>query len=269
MKKEKYLHGYSQTEQARLYDQAKFLEPHFYDLIDFRKSKSVLEIGCGVGAQTKILLKKFPHIKISAVDRELGQILQARKYLANYIKKDKVELHLQDALNLTLDKKNFDGAFIMWFLEHVPSPLKALKEIKKHLKPGGTIFCTEVQNASFFLEPHSPAIIEFWNILNEVQVALGGDPYVGAKLGNLLQEAKYKDIQIHVKPFYFDARTVKQRKEFIEYWTGIMLSAIPAMKSKKRISSNLFKQMKKEVMIIKKSKQSVFYYTAVQAVAKA
>lgn len=51
-----YLHGFSKTEQDRLREQAVFSEQTIYRDIDFSESKNIIEVGCGVGAQTEILL---------------------------------------------------------------------------------------------------------------------------------------------------------------------------------------------------------------------
>src|SRR5437016_4594786 len=129
----KYLHGYTKKEQQRLIDQAEFLEPYIYAGIDLEFKKNLLEVGCGVGAQTKILLRRFPKIQITGVDLSQAQLQTAKDYLKSEIKNKRVKLFQQNAEQLNLPEK-FDAAFICWFLEHVPDPLKVLQRVKKHLK---------------------------------------------------------------------------------------------------------------------------------------
>src|SRR5256885_115978 len=94
---EGYLHGYSATEQRRLYRQARFQEPYIYDTIDFRKSRNLLEVGCGVGAQTAILLRRFRKLHITGIDASPLQIGQARRYLKAQIQNERVDLSVQNA----------------------------------------------------------------------------------------------------------------------------------------------------------------------------
>ena len=68
MSNQKYLHGFDKKEQNRLVHQAQFLEEYVYDGVDLENDSKLLEVGCGVGAQTKILLKRFPDLKIHGVD---------------------------------------------------------------------------------------------------------------------------------------------------------------------------------------------------------
>ena len=164
MTETKYLHGFSKVEQYRLVHQAKFLDKWIYQGVDLKKCKNLLEVGCGVGAQTKIILRRFPKIHVDGVDFSPEQLEVAKFLLKKEIGK-RVELHSQDAQKLKLNKK-FDAAFLCWFLEHVPEPLLALKQIRKHLKSGAKIYCTEVFNQTLFLEPYSPA---FFKILVRIQ----------------------------------------------------------------------------------------------------
>lgn len=268
-KKHSYLHGYSKKEQFRLYKQAKFLEPFIYSDVDLKGVKNLIEVGCGVGAQTAILLKRFPHLHITGVDASDRQLRQAGQYLKKAIRRNRVELLKQNALNLKVPAGFYDGAFLCWFLEHVPDSLKVLKQVKKVLKPGGTIHCCEVQNSSFFVDPYSPAILKYWFQFNDEQWMMKGDPFVGAKLGNLLKSAGFKKIQITVKPMLFDSRWVKERGDFMRNWTELLLSAAPALLASKRVNQKLVDQMKKELDIIRRTKNSVLFFSWVQARAEA
>jgi len=134
-----YLHGYSKEEQDRLYYQARLLEKEVYRGIDFSKNKKIIEVGCGVGAQTEILLERFPHLEILGVDLSQAQINVAKKRLKKYIDNGKVRLLCMNAEEIDQIKEQFDGAFICWFLEHVPDPLKILKALNKILISGAKV----------------------------------------------------------------------------------------------------------------------------------
>ena len=63
-----YLHGFSSVEQARLMKQARLLENTIFSHIDYTGARRLLEVGSGVGAQTEILLRRFPDVHVSCVD---------------------------------------------------------------------------------------------------------------------------------------------------------------------------------------------------------
>lgn len=58
METTKYVHGYSEREAQRLIDQATTLDDIIHNDSIFLKDELVLEAGCGVGAQTKIIATK-------------------------------------------------------------------------------------------------------------------------------------------------------------------------------------------------------------------
>src|SRR5262245_59105735 len=111
--KNKYLHGYSQKEQKRLYEQARFLESIVYSDIDFSSVTQLLEVGSGVGAQTEILLRRFPSMHLTGIDFNADQIRQARKFLARVpYAKGRYELFRMDAADMDLaSAQKFDAAF--------------------------------------------------------------------------------------------------------------------------------------------------------------
>lgn len=268
-KDQSYLHGYTVKEQDRLIHQARFLEPYVYAGIDLEYNKKLLEVGCGVGAQTKILTRRFPDLKIDGVDLSPEQLNTARITLKDEIKSKQVRLYKQDAQKLSMpDAGQYDSAFVCWFLEHVPKPIDVLKQIRKQVKKGGKIYISEVFNQTLFMDPYSPAYLKYWFEFNDYQSAIKGHPFIGAQLGNLLKEAGFVDIQTEIRPFHFDSREPEKKEAFTEYFFQILLSAEKTLLKEKRVTSTDIEKMKKEVEKVKKEKNSVFFYAFMRATAK-
>lgn len=265
---EGYVHGFSAVEQNRLYRQARFLESSIYDTVDFSAQHSLLEVGCGVGAQTEILLERFPHLRISGVDSAPEQIARAKRRLTRAVKRGQASFEVADALKLRFDDNAFDSAFLCWFLEHVQEPVGILKEVRRVLKSGAVIHCCEVQNATFFVHPYSPATLKYWYEFNDWQWSLKGDPFAGAKLANYLLAAGFQEVETRVKTHHHDNRAPKQRAEFMEYWTSLLLSGAPALIESKKVTRDLVKQMTRELHTLKDHPDSVFFYSHVQASAR-
>ena len=264
-----YLHGYSQTEQNRLRYQASFNEQRIYQDVDFSRVKKLLEVGCGVGAQSEILMRRFPKLRLTGVDLNEQQLESAKKYLgAKEYLSERYEIHKMDASNLSFDSNEFDGAFLCWVLEHVPSPQKVLAEVRRVLCPGSTIFITEVLNSSFFLDPYSPNVWKYWMEFNDYQLDMGGDPFIGAKLGNLLLSSGYQNIQTHVRTMFFDNRSPEERKETIEFWTDLLMSAKDFLIQEGRVNEELADAAQKELRAVARDPNAVFYFNFIQAQAK-
>jgi ubiquinone/menaquinone biosynthesis C-methylase UbiE len=262
-----YLHGFDPKEQERLLHQAKFLEPYIYKGIDLEFRKNLLEVGCGVGAQTEILLRRFPDLKITGVDLSSAQLEVAKRILKKPMAGKRVTLKRQDAQKLALAKKDHDAAFLCWFLEHVPQPLTVLKKVRKHLKKGAKIYCTEVFNQTLFMEPYSPAYLKYWFEFNDLQCEINGHPFIGAQLGHLLKEAGFTDVQTEIRPMHFDSREPEKRAAFTEYFFQILVRAEPALLKAGRVDQKLINQIKKEVQAVKRNPDAVFFYAFMRATA--
>jgi ubiquinone/menaquinone biosynthesis C-methylase UbiE len=264
-----YLHGFSENEQSRLRQQAEFAEFSVYQDVDFTATKKLLEVGCGVGAQSEIILRRFPHLKLTGIDASEKQLGTAQKFLKSMDwLKGRWNLMAMDAQKMSFKENEFDGAFLCWILEHVPDPKKVLNEVKRVLTPGSPVYITEVLNSSFFLDPYSPYTWKYWTAFNDYQHENAGDPFIGAKLGNILVDLKFTDIQIQVKTWYLDKRTPEKRKATILYWTDLLMSAKDHLLENKKIDETLVKEMQRELKEIANNPDAVFFYSFIQAKAK-
>lgn len=269
LKKQMYIHGYSREEQDRLRRQAEFLEFLVFRDVNFSQTENVLEVGSGVGAQTQILLRRFPNIHVTCVDINEKQIDSAKATLKTLgYAKNRYDIQVMSAEKLTLPDNSFDGAFFCWILEHLPNPLRVLTEARRVLRPGSRVVITEVMNFSFFLDPYCPAIWKFWITLNDYQYDQRGDPFVGVKLGNFLRDAGFSDVQTNLLSLYADKREPELRTKVITHWEELICSAAPELLNKKRVSQELVKEMKNEFKTIKANPNAILYDSFMQATAR-
>lgn len=261
-----YLHGFSPTEQARLMKQARLAESTIFRDIDYTGAKKLLEVGSGVGAQTEILLRRFPDLHATCVDLNAQQLQAARSNLgAMPWLADRYSLHQADATDLPFEPRSFDSAFLCWVLEHVPSPARVLSEVRRVLAPGSPVYVTEVMNASFLLDPYSPNVWRYWMAFNDFQIDSGGDPFVGAKLGNLLLAGGFHDVTTDIKTFYFDNRNPAQRKQMIAFWEELLLSAAEQLLAADKVTDEVVEGVRREMRQVQNDPNAVFFYSFVQA----
>ena len=264
-----YLHGFSETEQNRLRSQAEFAEYSVFQNINFSNSKKLLEVGCGVGAQTEILLRRFPKLHVTGVDLNDKQLDSAKKYIGgmpHYA--GRYDFQKMSGDNLSFDAQSFDSAYLCWILEHVPNPAQVLSEVRRVLRPGSEIVVTEVMNSSFFLDPYSPNLWKYWMAFNDYQYDHAGDPFIGAKLGNLLTQVGYHQVRTEVKTWHFDNRQPALRKQAILYWTDLLLSAADRLVEEKYVEQDVVDKAKEELGRVANDPNAVFLYSFMQAKAQ-
>ncbi|MBN7809590.1 methyltransferase [Algoriphagus sp. H41] len=259
-----YLHGYDSQEQQRLIDQAGFLGPLIYPFVDYSGCKKLLEVGSGVGAQTAVLLGLFPELQITSVDYSEAQLAKARENLAAY--SDRVRFVSQDAQELDLGEK-FDSAFFCWALEHIPDPQVVMHRVKAHLVPGAKIHLTEVFNSTFYYEPELPALTHYYRVYNQQQRDFGGNPDVGAQLGNLLAHAGFREIELSRSGFHLDQSQPEELRRFVEFWKILMKSGAPGLIESGLLRPDEVKAMETDLDRLLEDENAVFFYQFVQAKA--
>jgi len=74
-----YVHGYDPRENRRLQDQASTLVELLHSDTTYPEGCSVLEAGCGVGAQTVTLASNSPQARITSIDVSAASVAEASK----------------------------------------------------------------------------------------------------------------------------------------------------------------------------------------------
>ena len=265
-----YLHGYSDEERSRLHRQASVLEPMVHARLPFADRRNLLEIGSGVGAQTEILLRDFPELHVTGVEINEAQIEEARRALGpRAMPGGPVSLvHADATKELPFPEGTFDSAFCCWVLEHVGDPLRVLRGVRRVLAPGSPIALCEVMNATIFMDPPAPRALAFWNAYNDHQVAVGGDPFVGARLGNLLDGAGFSTVEVEPTLFLLDDRDPARRVSALEFMRDLMLSAAPGLLEAQKVDEDMVQGVRDELARIARP-GGVFFLACVKAWARA
>lgn len=262
-----YIHSFTPEEQARLIRQGRFLAPWVQPGVDFSQCRTVLEAGCGVGAQLHVLLERFPDAHFTGIDVSPLQLDQARALLAEPVAAGRVDLIEASAYSLPFADASFDGACTFWVLEHLENPLSLVREIRRVLKPGGTLYCTEVFNAGLYTWPATPGLDAYWRVFNALQAELGGDPDVGVRLASLFDQAGFAGIELRDVAPQMDGRLqgLTARREFIDFWQTLLLSGAFKMREHGRVTAAGIDALKADFAALAENPDAIFRYAAFQA----
>jgi ubiquinone biosynthesis O-methyltransferase len=116
-------------------------------MIDPKPEEVILDGGCG---NARDLIQLAPHgCKCVGIDFSPNMVEEAKKELATR-NIQRVELEVGDLTNLRFCDKTFDKVFASEVLEHVPDYRKAVSEMARVLKPGGTLVVTTPNRHSLY-----------------------------------------------------------------------------------------------------------------------
>ena len=94
-----------------------------------------IDIGCGSGAFTKLLIERCAPAEVQGIDPSEAQLSFARARSAGQM----AQFHRGDALALPFGEDSFDAAVMALVIFFVPDPTKAIAEMARVVRPGGTV----------------------------------------------------------------------------------------------------------------------------------
>jgi ubiquinone/menaquinone biosynthesis C-methylase UbiE len=262
-----YVHGYSSREFERLEDQSLILETLLHQGTAYQKDELVLEAGCGIGAQTRILAKRSPDAKFTSVDISEKSLSQAKKEIEGRNITNTV-FQKENIMKMSFEDESFNHIFVCFVLEHLEEPYKTLLELKRVLKPGGSLTIVEGDHGSCFWSPESSDSVEVWRALIRAQMDIGHDPLIGRRLYPLLKQADFKVEDVSPRYVYADYLNP-------QLLDGVVNSIIvPMVQSAKEqilnsslVNQNCWDKGIKELSEVGVDSEGTFFYTWFKALA--
>jgi SAM-dependent methyltransferase len=209
-----YVHGYSDAEAARLGNQSETLADLLHHDTVFTPGARVLEVGCGVGAQTAVIASRNPAARIVSIELA-GESLRVARRRVRERRLGNVLFAQADAFRLPFAEASFDDVFVCFVLEHLVRPLDALRRLHCVLRPGGRLTVVEGDHGSAYFHPRSDAARRTIDCLVEAQAHAGGNALIGRELYPLLGAAGFREVRVSPRVVYADA----SRPEWVEGFT--------------------------------------------------
>jgi ubiquinone/menaquinone biosynthesis C-methylase UbiE len=192
----------------------------FLDWLAVTPGKIWLDLGCGTGNLTKLILASNQPERVISIDSSSEFILQAKQTITNPNVQFKVGL----AQALNLESKSVDVVVSGIMLNFVPDPEVALAEMIRVLKAGGTIgiFLWDYAEGMEMLRYFWDAAVELNNNAKEYDECIRFPLCKEGHLESLLQKTNLKKIEtvpIEVTTIF---------KNFDDYWMPFLGNVGPA-----------------------------------------
>ena len=109
----------------------------FLDWLDVPKGMRWLDVGCGNGAFTEVLVKRCAPASVAAIDPSEGQLAYARKRPTTTM----VQFRQGDSQALPYADGSFDAVVMALVITFIPDAAKAIAEMARVVRPGGWATC--------------------------------------------------------------------------------------------------------------------------------
>jgi ubiquinone/menaquinone biosynthesis C-methylase UbiE len=169
---------------------------HVYTLLHVSEGHRVLDVGCGVGADTLPLARLVgPTGHISGVDVDQASIDEANQRAAAAGVRDWVEHKVGDASALPFADNSFDACHSERVFMHLPNPAQAFAQMVRVTKPGGWIAVIDPDGATFSIDtPEADIerrIVPFW-------VTKHNNGYAGRQLYRYFKDHGLVEVMVEI-----------------------------------------------------------------------
>ena len=110
---------------------------HFLDWLAATPGKDWLDVGCGNGAFTEIIQAHSAPARLAGLDASESQIAYARQREGC----NAAAFQVGDAQNLAFPDASFDVSVMALVIAFLPEPARAVAELARVTRPGGTCAC--------------------------------------------------------------------------------------------------------------------------------
>ena len=128
----------------------------FIDWLSLPPALTWVDVGCGTGAFTELVIERCKPNRISGIDPAADQIAYAKSRPAAA----HVSYRTGDAQSLPYGDREFDVAAMALVIPFIPDPAKAVAEMRRVTKPGGCVatYIWDFEGKGFTQQPLRDAL---------------------------------------------------------------------------------------------------------------
>ena len=215
----------------------------FLNWFDIPPTRTWLDVGCGTGSLTKIILETNRPKEIIGIDSSSDFILHAQRSIIAPI----IKFKICQAESLNVNSKSIDAVVSGLVLNFVSQPKIAISEMLRVTKPGGKIgiFLWDYQEGMQMLRYFWDAVVELDKNAKKFDEGIRFPLCRKGRLESLIQEIGLK----HLESTAIDINTIFQN--FDDYWQPFLSKVGPApsyvmsldQKNKQKLKEHLFKTL--------------------------
>ena len=186
---ERYTHGYHEaiieSYTRRTAERcAAFLLPRL------NNDARVLDVGCGPGTITTGLAHRAR--EVVGVDAS-AEMVDAAGHHAADSGVENVTFEVGSAYDLPCEDCSFDVVYAHQVMQHLSDPVRALREARRVLRPGGLVAVRDSDYQTMVHAPVEPAIGHWLRLYHQVTAANGGEADAGRFLPGWVRAAGFVD----------------------------------------------------------------------------
>lgn len=163
-----------------------------YLLGALRPGLRLLDVGCGPGTLTVDLARRVSGGRVVGIDRAPDVLQQAAAHAVSAAVA--VDFAVGDVYALAFPDAAFDVVHAHQVLQHLTDPVRALREMRRVLAPGGILAVRDSDYSCFSFAPLDPRLIRWLELYRALARKNGAEPDAGRFLKGWARSAGLQHI---------------------------------------------------------------------------
>lgn len=218
MATERYSHGHHDSvlrshRWRTAENSAGFLLPHL------SKGMSLLDVGCGPGNITADLASRLGDGPVIGIDLS-EEVIELASSQYDTVTNPNLSFEVGNVYEVDYLDDHFDVVYAHQVLQHLSRPVDALQEMKRVLKPGGTLAVRDADYGGFVWSPGDPRLDRWLALYHHILRANGAEADAGRYLKSWVSAAGFDDLIVSSSNWTF------QSAEERSWWGGLWAERI-------------------------------------------
>ncbi|MCA9734996.1 MAG: class I SAM-dependent methyltransferase [Chromatiaceae bacterium] len=218
---------------------SKLVAEQFVDWLSPEPGRHWLDVGCGSGALSAAVIDRHAPKMVTAIDQSDGFVNTTQQRLGS-----NASCKVGNALSLPLDNASMDIAVSGLVLNFIPEPEKALKEMQRVTRSGGTvaIYVWDYAGKMDFLNHFWDAVVEINPHASDLHEGQRFPDCTAEKLLDVFNRVGFS--QVEVAPI----EIFTHFKDFDDYWRPFLGGQGPAPTYVSELSGTERDQLRKALV---------------------
>ncbi|MDE3064863.1 MAG: methyltransferase domain-containing protein, partial [Acidobacteriota bacterium] len=173
---------------------------------------SLLDIGCGPGTITADFARLLVDGAVVGVDRS-GDVIDAARAQAQGVANLRFEVG--DVYHLGFEDGSFDVVHAHQVLQHLADPVRALREMRRVLVPGGIVAVRDADFGSFAWAPPDPALDRWMALYHRITQRNGAQADAGRWLKAWVRAAGFGSLEVTSSTWTYESDAERH------WWGGL------------------------------------------------
>lgn len=171
---------------------------------ELRDGAQLLDVGCGPGTISADFARRIPHGHVTAIDLAADVVADARSN-PDFAELTNLTFGVGDLYDTGFADDSFDIVYAHQVLQHVSDPVRALREMRRVVRPEGVVAVRDTDFGAFAWYPEDEVLDRWLALYHRLTQRNGAQADAGRRLKAWVKEAGFTACEVSSSTWTFES----------------------------------------------------------------